>query len=1082
MTVHERGDRFQRGALKRLERLARVLMGTQGGLVLEERRLAVRPQQLDHIAVLLVRNLRLPLDERQVRLQHLALQLGVVDVGQRHVLGHAQLVEHARLELFGQDQPEVLGAVCRRLLLDVAAPDQLLGDRVVEHPILGVPAGAEALVQHGDDVGQRLGFGLVHLAGATEDRHHLADGAVQGDRPLEGLLQLQVGQLHVGVHRHRAVGLHERSEGLAVQVVPLQLDVGKRHHLRQKRVGAHEAAQVVAEPLLFVLLEVVEKPVDRRRQRCVDSLGHRGALGQQQVDGPFDLFWPQHPKLVQRMAGVVEQVGVGRRRHRLAVPGLERRPDVVGVVAKVQHERAVLADPVAVVGAVETRQRLHGGQAVQRLVDVHRIQLRLVEPGLVLLGHHQDLPLAAVELGGGLTVGEAVHRRLGLGATVQIQRARERHQHPDVGVALVVHVLAQRQHITGGVLPRRRHHHRLGHAPDAMGDVLPEVLDDHLGLLGQRVLVQRHKLGDRRAGFARVEVGVVRRGVLDVPVGLVGDVAGQHVEDEPLLDRLTHRVQVKGDVLPKALVHHAEQLQRAGLRRGGERKERQVRLFASRRCCGSQCILGRVRRLVRVGRARCRPQHFFQLGGRVAGLAAVGLVHDHRVGAVGQRVDLVDDVRKLLQRRDDDAGLLAGERLGQLGGVLVDALHHAVHVLKLVNGVLQLLVEHPPVGDHHHLVEHLLVGVVVQRRQSVRQPGDRVALARSGRVLHQVVVTGTVAAGSSGHGQHGIPLVEAGEDGDWCLLLRTLRCGLDVDEPVQQVQPGVALPHPFPQVGGAVPARVGRIARSQLVTPVEREKPGGLARQAGRHRRLFGVDGEVHHRPTQQRVLRIPVVAVLLDGLRHRLPGQAVLQLGRRNRHPVDEQAQVQRLVGSGLVGELPGDGQPVFAVALDQLGRQTRCRPKERQLDRLAQVDDAVTQHVHRAPFVLLLGYPVGELLLGLVDVAAVERHKLVPLGALGGADEPEQLGGVQRPHHVEVRLWILRIADLDGVVPARAHQPVADELLKRCLVHVAHAATPGISSSPVTAAVINACRRSASRSICLVNRSTMPSTFARD
>jgi hypothetical protein len=79
----------------------------------------------------------------------------------------------------------------------------------------------------------------------------------------------------------------------------------------------------------------------------------------------------------------------------------------------------------------------------------------------------------------------------------------------------------------------------------------PEVLDDHLGLLGQRVLVQRHKLGDRRPGFARVEVGVVRRGVLDVPVGLVGDVAGQHVEDEPLLDRLTHRVQVKRDVLPK---------------------------------------------------------------------------------------------------------------------------------------------------------------------------------------------------------------------------------------------------------------------------------------------------------------------------------------------------------------------------------------------------------------------------------------------------------------------------------------------------------------------------------------------------
>nr|WP_291832523.1 hypothetical protein [Candidatus Microthrix sp.] len=523
---------------------------------------------------------------------------------------------------------------------------------------------------------------------------------------------------------------------------------------------------------------------------------------------------------------------------------------------------------------------------------------------------------------------------------------------------------------------------------------------------------------------------------------------------------------------PSAAIQSAEQLQRAGLRCGGERKERQVGLLAPGRHGSGKRILGRVGQLVRRRGAVRRTQHLFQLGGRLAGLAAVGLVHDHRIRAVGERVDLLGDVRELLQRRDDDAGLLAGERLGQLGGVLVDALHHAVHVLKLVNGVLQLLVEHPPVGDHHHLVEHLLVGVVVQRRQPVRQPGDRVALARPGRVLHQVVVTGAVAAGGGGHGQHRIPLVEAGEDRQRRLLLRALRCGLHVDEAVQQVQPGVALPHPFPQVGGAVSVGVGRIARTQVVAPVERKEPGGLARQAGGHRRLLGVDGKVHHRPLQQRVLGIPIGAVLLDGLRHRLPSQVVLQLGSGHRHPVDEQAEVQRLGGAGLVGELPGDGQPVLAVALDQLGRQARCRPEERQLDRLAQVDHAVAQHVDRAPRIQRFGQPVGEALLGFGDVAAIERDQLVPLGALGAADELEQLGGVQRPDHIEVLLRFLRVADLHGVVAARPDQPVADELLERCLVHVAHAATPGISSSPVTAAVINACRRSASRSIALEAR----------
>ena len=338
-------------------------------------------------------------------------------------------------------------------------------------------------------------------------------------------------------------------------------------------------------------------------------------------------------------------------------------------------------------------------------------------------------------------------------------------------------------------------------------------------------------------------------------------------------------------------------------------------------------------------------------------------------------------------------------------------------------------------------------------------------------MLHQVVVTGPVAAGGVSHGQHCVPLVEAGEDRQRRLLLRSLRGGLHVDEAVQQVQPRVALPHPFPQVGGAVSVGVGRIARTQVVAPVERQEPGGLARQAGGHRRLLGVDGKVHHRPLQQRVLGIPIGAVLLDGLRHRLPSQVVLQLGSGHRHPVDEQTQVQRLVGAGFVGELPSDGQPVLAVTLDQLGRQARCRAEERQLDRLAQIDHAVAQHVDGAPRIERFGEPVGEALLGFGDVAAIERDQLVPLGALGAADELEQLGGVQRPGRVEVRLRVLRVTDLYGVVAARADQPVTDELLERSFVHVAHAATLGISNSPVTAAVINACRLSPSSPTCFSN-----------
>ena len=92
----------------------------------------------------------------------------------------------------------------------------------------------------------------------------------------------------------------------------------------------------------------------------------------------------------------------------------------------------------------------------------------------------------------------------------------------------------------------------------------------------------------------------------------------------------------------------------------------------------------------------------------------MGLVDDHRVVAFGQRLDLVEDEGELLESCDDDAGLLAGQGLGKLGRVLVDALHHPDGVLELADGVLELAVEHDPVGDHHHLVEHPGVVIGVQ--------------------------------------------------------------------------------------------------------------------------------------------------------------------------------------------------------------------------------------------------------------------------------------------------------------------------------------------------------------------------------
>ena len=95
-------------------------------------------------------------------------------------------------------------------------------------------------------------------------------------------------------------------------------------------------------------------------------------------------------------------------------------------------------------------------------------------------------------------------------------------------------------------------------------------------------------------------------------------------------------------------------------------------------------------------------------------MGGVGFVDDDGVAAGFQLVDVLHHERELLDGGDHDPCPFASERLGELLGVLVDLFHHAVGVLELVDRLLQLTVQHDPVGDHHDLVEHLVVIGIMQ--------------------------------------------------------------------------------------------------------------------------------------------------------------------------------------------------------------------------------------------------------------------------------------------------------------------------------------------------------------------------------
>ncbi len=168
------------------------------------------------------------------------------------------------------------------------------------------------------------------------------------------------------------------------------------------------------------------------------------------------------------------------------------------------------------------------------------------------------------------------------------------------------------------------------------------------------------------------------------------------------------------------------------------------------------------------------------------------LVDDEGVGALRQLADLLSDKGEFLQGRDDDGSAL-GEGSGELVGVFVDALDHPGLVLKLVDSVLKLLVEHEAVGDHHHRVEHFTVAVVMQALQPVRQPGNGVGFATAGRVLDQIVVAWALSASRSFQLTHAVELVVTRKNERCAALLPAVLLALQVQEAGDDVEQAVPL-------------------------------------------------------------------------------------------------------------------------------------------------------------------------------------------------------------------------------------------------------------------------------------------------
>ena len=359
-------------------------------------------------------------------------------------------------------------------------------------------------------------------------------------------------------------------------------------------------------------------------------------------------------------------------------------------------------------------------------------------------------------------------------------------------------------------------------------------------------------------------------------------------------------------------------------------------------------------------------------------------------------------------------------------------------MLELEDRLLELAIEDDPVGDHHDLVEDRMIVQAVERHQPMGEPGDRVRLARAGRMLDEVALARAFVARRRLHPSDGIPLVIARKDRRARPHLRGMGrafAGHDVDEPAQQVQPGVASPDLLPEVSRPVAVGIGRVALAAGVAAVERQKARLLAREPCRHLDRLGIDREVHERPTAEGdVGRVAIGSVLVLGVLDGLVRERVLQLRRGDRDAVDEEAQVQGLRRRRLVWELARDGEAVGEVSLGQFGREAVGRLEERQADLDAVVVDAMAQDIDRAALVDLLGQSIGELLVR-AGFAAVDRDEPLPSLGLRLGQESEQLGCVEPARPIEVGRPLGLRAPLADPVSALLDEAGRDRILEPAL-----------------------------------------------
>jgi len=131
------------------------------------------------------------------------------------------------------------------------------------------------------------------------------------------------------------------------------------------------------------------------------------------------------------------------------------------------------------------------------------------------------------------------------------------------------------------VQARARHYHRFAPAPDLVPSMGAIVLDHYLCLLSKVVGVQAGILSKGAFRLGLVDFRIVRHRLFEPVIGRIGHIVFQDIENELLLDSLTHGVEMEGARQP-VRAHGPEKFHGLFLWRRSEGEETDVRLATFR--------------------------------------------------------------------------------------------------------------------------------------------------------------------------------------------------------------------------------------------------------------------------------------------------------------------------------------------------------------------------------------------------------------------------------------------------------------------------------------------------------------------